>query len=175
MEIADTQIDSVAFDVPLLIRMFEYFLETKGIDDAALHKIVERIIETSKTKSSLTMEDYDSLIKMETKANKELYESIRKLESEIKAKDNPIQANSTNPRNIASTVASKKIPRDKDAEEAAEFEKGKLIKEIEKLERMVKEGGPGSGKQVGNTDWVSKNQEDETEDPGEESQYPRKW
>lgn len=52
--------DTVSMDVPLIIRIMEYAREDAK-DDMDLHKVAERMIELSKSKS-LTMDDYDSIV-----------------------------------------------------------------------------------------------------------------
>lgn len=55
---ADDAKDSVALDVPLLIRLLEQAREDMKSDEE-LHNVVERILSASKAKSgTLTMEDY---------------------------------------------------------------------------------------------------------------------
>jgi len=51
----------VSLNVPLIIRLFEYFNET-SLDDKTLHDITENILEQMKSKDSLSMEDYDTII-----------------------------------------------------------------------------------------------------------------
>lgn len=53
--------DKVVMDVPLMIRLFEYFNETK-IEDKDLHFIVERILKLSKEIEILGMDQYDEII-----------------------------------------------------------------------------------------------------------------
>jgi len=61
---SEDPIDIVAFDIPLLIRLFEFMHETIE-DDAELHEIVTNIIHVSKTKQqceALTMLDYNNIL-----------------------------------------------------------------------------------------------------------------
>jgi hypothetical protein len=54
-------VDSVAFDVPFLIRTLEVIREDVK-SDTELHNIVERLVQASKEKgSALTMQDYESV------------------------------------------------------------------------------------------------------------------
>lgn len=57
---ADDAKDSVCLDVPLLTRVMEICREEIK-DDASLHRFLESIIDASKGKDVLTMDDYDSI------------------------------------------------------------------------------------------------------------------
>jgi hypothetical protein len=52
--------DTVTMDVPLILRIMEYAREEIK-DDVTLHKVVEKLVELSKTKS-LSMDDYESIV-----------------------------------------------------------------------------------------------------------------
>ena len=54
--------DLVTFDIPLLIRLFE-FMHEEVQDDAQLHEITTRILEVSKqSEGPLTMENYNEIL-----------------------------------------------------------------------------------------------------------------
>jgi len=58
----ETGVDIVTFDIPLLIRLFEFMHETIE-DDAELHEIVTNIVNVSKTVDGpMTMEHYNSIL-----------------------------------------------------------------------------------------------------------------
>jgi len=52
--------DTVTMDVPLILRIMEYAREEIK-DDVTLHKVAEKLVELSKTKS-LSMDDYESIV-----------------------------------------------------------------------------------------------------------------
>jgi hypothetical protein len=58
------EIDSVKFDVPLMIRLLEYAREDSKTD-MNLHVVTENAIELSKGKDVLTMEDYDKIVNVD--------------------------------------------------------------------------------------------------------------
>jgi hypothetical protein len=53
-------VDTITLNVPLVTRLFEYFLENK-MNDEQLHKVLEQLILVSK-KGSLTMDNYDEIV-----------------------------------------------------------------------------------------------------------------
>ncbi len=55
------KIDIIHMNIPLLIRLFEYFNET-NISDEELHFIFERILKLSREKEFLSMIDYNYII-----------------------------------------------------------------------------------------------------------------
>lgn len=55
-------IDTLTFNIPLITRVFEYLLETKGMEDADLHRLLERLILRSKKKEVMDMDDYEYII-----------------------------------------------------------------------------------------------------------------
>ena len=57
-------VDTINMDVPLFIRMMELAREDIK-SDAELHNVVERVIAASKSKETLTMSDYEALVKTE--------------------------------------------------------------------------------------------------------------
>lgn len=54
-------VDTVALDVPLLMRIMEYAREDAKTD-MDLHHVAEQMIALSKTRDLLTMDDYDAII-----------------------------------------------------------------------------------------------------------------
>ena len=61
------KIDSVTVDVPLLIRLLEYAKEDAKTD-LDLHNVAERLIELSKNKRPLTMDDYSSIVQTQDRS-----------------------------------------------------------------------------------------------------------
>lgn len=57
-------VDTVTLDIPLLIRLLEYSREDAQTD-MDLHNVSERLIELSKVKGTLSMEDYASIVQKE--------------------------------------------------------------------------------------------------------------
>lgn len=62
--------DKVTFDIPLLIRLFEYAREDAKTD-MDLHNVTERIIALSKENPVLTMEHYEQIVKDSVGGNKD--------------------------------------------------------------------------------------------------------
>lgn len=60
LESVKDKADKITFDVPLLIRLFEYMREDVK-DDVDLHDVVERIV-SMKDQGTLTMDDYKSIV-----------------------------------------------------------------------------------------------------------------
>lgn len=67
--------DKVTLDIPLFIRLLEYAREDAKTD-VDLHRVAENAIELSKTGKTLTIANYDAVVKNEVK---ELQERLRKL------------------------------------------------------------------------------------------------
>jgi hypothetical protein len=67
--------DKITVDVPLFIRLLEYAREDAKTD-MDLHNVAENIIALSETGETLTMAQYDEIVKNETK---ELQERLKKL------------------------------------------------------------------------------------------------
>jgi len=67
--------DKITVDVPLFIRLLEYAREDAKTD-MDLHKVTENILSLSEEGSTLTMDQYDEIVKNETK---ELQERLKKL------------------------------------------------------------------------------------------------
>jgi hypothetical protein len=67
--------DKIAVDVPLFIRLLEYAREDAKTD-IDLHKVTENILALSEEGSTLTMDQYDEIVKDEAK---ELQERLKKL------------------------------------------------------------------------------------------------
>jgi hypothetical protein len=67
--------DKITVDVPLFIRLLEYAREDAKTD-MDLHNVAENIIALSETGETLTMAQYDKIVKNETK---ELQERLKKL------------------------------------------------------------------------------------------------
>jgi len=55
-------VDTLTIDIPLITRLFEYILENK-ISDEDLHRFLEQLILVSKSANTLTMNNYDEIIK----------------------------------------------------------------------------------------------------------------
>jgi hypothetical protein len=55
------QTDSVSFDLPLFIRLLEWSREDSKSDND-LHVLMTNVIALCKTKTVLTMEDYDAIV-----------------------------------------------------------------------------------------------------------------
>lgn len=81
----EDKIDTVTIEIPLMIRLFEYAKEDAK-DDMQLHSMTERMVKLSKSKKSLTMNDYNNIIMVN---NKSLNESlvIKKMSGDI---NNPL-------------------------------------------------------------------------------------
>lgn len=56
--------DKVTFDVPLFIRLLEYAREDAKTD-MDLHNVTENVIALSETGKTLTMDDYDNIVKVD--------------------------------------------------------------------------------------------------------------
>jgi hypothetical protein len=67
--------DKITVDVPLFIRLLEYAREDAKTD-VDLHRVAENAIALSETGKTLTIADYDAVVKNEAK---ELQERLRKL------------------------------------------------------------------------------------------------
>jgi hypothetical protein len=67
--------DTITVDVPLFIRLLEYAREDAKTD-MDLHKVTENILALSEEGNTLTMDQYDEIVKNETK---ELQERLKKL------------------------------------------------------------------------------------------------
>jgi hypothetical protein len=67
--------DKITVDVPLFIRLLEYAREDAK-NDVDLHRVAENAIALSETGKTLTIADYDAVVKNEAK---ELQERLRKL------------------------------------------------------------------------------------------------
>ena len=67
--------DKITVDVPLFIRLLEYAREDAKTD-MDLHKVTENILALSEEGSTLTMDQYDKIVKNEAK---ELQERLKKL------------------------------------------------------------------------------------------------
>jgi hypothetical protein len=67
--------DTITVDVPLFIRLLEYAREDAKTD-VDLHRVAENAIALSETGKTLTIADYDAVVKNEAK---ELQERLRKL------------------------------------------------------------------------------------------------
>lgn len=67
--------DKITVDVPLFIRLLEYAREDAKTD-MDLHNVAENILALSETGKTLTMAQYDEIVKNETK---ELQERLKKL------------------------------------------------------------------------------------------------
>ena len=67
--------DKITVDVPLFIRLLEYAREDAKTD-MDLHKVTENIIALSETGKTLTIDQYDEIVKNEAK---ELQERLKKL------------------------------------------------------------------------------------------------
>jgi hypothetical protein len=67
--------DTITVDVPLFIRLLEYAREDAKTD-MDLHKVTENILALSETGNTLTMDQYDEIVKNEAK---ELQERLKKL------------------------------------------------------------------------------------------------
>ena len=67
--------DTITVDVPLFIRLLEYAREDAKTD-IDLHKVTENILALSEEGSTLTMDQYDEIVKDEAK---ELQERLKKL------------------------------------------------------------------------------------------------
>ena len=67
--------DKITVDIPLFIRLLEYAREDAKID-VDLHRVAENAIALSETGKTLTIADYDAVVKNEAK---ELQERLRKL------------------------------------------------------------------------------------------------
>ena len=67
--------DIITVDVPLFIRLLEYAREDAKTD-MDLHKVTENILALSKEGSTLTMDQYNEIVKDEVK---ELQERLKKL------------------------------------------------------------------------------------------------
>lgn len=67
--------DTITVDVPLFIRLLEYAREDAKTD-MDLHKVTENILALSEEGSTLTMDQYDEIVKDEAK---ELQERLKKL------------------------------------------------------------------------------------------------
>ena len=59
-------IDVISMDVPLFIRMLEYAKEDAKTD-MDLHKVTENILNILKNNDTLTMDNYDDIIKTDKK------------------------------------------------------------------------------------------------------------
>ena len=67
--------DKITVDIPLFIRLLEYAREDAKTD-VDLHRVAENAIALSETGKTLTIADYDAVVKNEAK---ELQERLRKL------------------------------------------------------------------------------------------------
>jgi hypothetical protein len=67
--------DKITVDVPLFIRLLEYAREDAKTD-MDLHNVAENAIALSKTSKTLTMADYDAVVK---NPQQELQERLKKL------------------------------------------------------------------------------------------------
>jgi len=67
--------DTITVDVPLFIRLLEYAREDAKTD-MDLHKVTENILALSEEGNTLTMDQYDEIVKNEAK---ELQERLKKL------------------------------------------------------------------------------------------------
>jgi hypothetical protein len=65
------EIDTITVDVPLFIRLLEYAREDAKTD-MDLHNLTEKTILKSKEQDVLTMDDYDDLVKNESKQMEEI-------------------------------------------------------------------------------------------------------
>lgn len=68
MNESENPVDSIKIDVPLLIRLFELAREDLN-NDIIIHVITEYLIDQSKTGETLTMDCYDSIVKLVNKDN----------------------------------------------------------------------------------------------------------
>ena len=89
-------LDTISMDIPLFIRMLEYAREDAQ-EDVDLHDITQRAIELSKTKSFLSMEDYNEIIAAPQEIEEDAFEDTwalnrRKVQSFINQyKNNPFK------------------------------------------------------------------------------------
>jgi hypothetical protein len=67
--------DKITVDVPLFIRLLEYAREDAKTD-MDLHKVTQNILALSEEGNTLTMDQYDEIVKNEAK---ELQERLKKL------------------------------------------------------------------------------------------------
>ena len=72
--------DKITVDVPLFIRLLEYAREDAKTD-MDLHNVAENILALSETGKTLTMAQYDEIVKNEAK---ELQERLKKLANIIR-------------------------------------------------------------------------------------------
>jgi hypothetical protein len=69
-------VDTITLNVPLVTRLFEYFLENK-MNDEQLHKVLEQLILVSK-KGSLTMDNYDEIVSKKESFKEEFWDNLSK-------------------------------------------------------------------------------------------------
>jgi hypothetical protein len=72
--------DKITVDVPLFIRLLEYAREDAKTD-MDLHKVTQNILALSEEGNTLTMDQYDEIVKNEAK---ELQERLKKLANIIR-------------------------------------------------------------------------------------------
>jgi hypothetical protein len=72
--------DTITVDVPLFIRLLEYAREDAKTD-MDLHKVTENILALSEEGNTLTMDQYNEIVKDEAK---ELQERLKKLANILK-------------------------------------------------------------------------------------------
>ena len=88
--------DTISMDIPLFLRMLEYAKEDAQ-EDVDLHDVTQRAIELSKTKSFLSMEDYNEIVAAPQEIEEDAFEDTwalnrRKVQSFINQyKDNPFK------------------------------------------------------------------------------------
>lgn len=75
--------DTITFDIPLLIRMFEYAREDAKTD-MDLHKVTEKLI-SIRDKGTLTMADYDYIVKLKEEYNGQILEWTNSVQAQKKS------------------------------------------------------------------------------------------
>jgi hypothetical protein len=89
-------LDTISMDIPLFLRMLEYAKEDAQ-EDVDLHDVTQRATELSKTKSFLSMEDYNEIIAAPQEIEEDAFEDTwalnrKKAQSFIdQYKDNPFR------------------------------------------------------------------------------------
>ena len=104
--------DTITFDIPLLIRMFEYAREDAKTD-MDLHKVTEKLI-SIRDKGTLTMADYDFIVKLK--------ESVEIMEKKDPCWTGYTQVGMKNKggREVPNCVPSKGVPKAKGYKEVKE-------------------------------------------------------
>lgn len=81
---ASDAVDTITVDVPLITRLFEFFSEG-SYTDMQLHDVLTNLINESKTADTLTMDNYDAIVKLKDEEPK--MERLRKLHEQIMRKE----------------------------------------------------------------------------------------